>query len=354
MSSLQYNASNHRYVVVLGSMGTGKSTFIKNFLSESADQPECGSGPACITSSQASYRDRTGQFTLIDTVGLDYYGYVYNHKELVGRNVAFVFLLDSSRWKSQQEQFIKQLGWNEKRSNMNFYLAWKSPHSKGSPASKESPTSITSVKSLEQLTFDVIQEASHYQCDVAIAPHSSDAQSFPAADKIVLKPELKEQSRLRHRQTESILLFHKDLSQLNHRQTNLLDLFHGKSFVQTCKQKPMNDKMWKLITQQDEVTRYRNAGDLILKYFLEHIYRGEPQVQHHLTASNDSLASIVHKKQLNTHIRVMFGEDNLNHETLGDYLEALFEKILASHPAYVVDFLRQIMDIPTNDVTNCL
>lgn len=178
MSSVQCNASNHRYVVVLGSMGTGKSTFIKSFLAESADQPECGSGPACITTSQASYRDRTGQFTLIDTVGLDYYGYVYNQKELIGRNVAFVFLLDSSRWKSQEEQFIRQLGWNEKRPNMNFYLAWKSPHSKGSPAS------IASVISLEQLTFDVIQEASHYQCDVAIAPHSSDVQSFPAADKL--------------------------------------------------------------------------------------------------------------------------------------------------------------------------
>jgi hypothetical protein len=118
------------------------------------DQLPSGDHSTYVTETQQICTDITNRFKLVDTVGLDYIGSVYDRKPLIDQNVAFVILLNSRRWATQQQRFIKLLGYDAAQPNMNFYLSFDCQ------STIDSASCITSLNELDDLTFDIVKHPS--------------------------------------------------------------------------------------------------------------------------------------------------------------------------------------------------
>lgn len=333
-----------QYVVVIGNMGTGKSSFIKKFLPKAADKkPEVTSDSCYVTKAQETYLVEGGKITLVDTVGLDEPSHDggLDRNFLENNEVAFVVLLNSSRWESQRQLFCQKLGWaNNIPGNVSFYGAHNASFKVGENGA---PPSINEVVRLSDFPF----AKQKYVEEVKTQP----VTSLPGHTGI--KQAGKPGSKQKDRDAMSKMLFHKPVASLNLRQKRLYDLLSRGHFHKISFQKQMKANDWQAIKTQEAINARSQKGDSALRYFLIHIYSGEQTDKSAEKCNNGPLSEVLKRQAgLEQHVvHSVYKDQPLNAKSLGDYMEALFEYILEQKTQFVVDFLDHVMNCLEGELT---
>lgn len=340
-----------RYIAIMGNMGTGKSTFISKHLSASSgDLPAISDDGIYVTKRQKLYPDENKEYIFLDTVGLDELNHDggLNSKVLEGKLVAYDILLSSFRWQSQRHDFCIKLGWKEDAipSNANFFAAHNAAF-KPTPVNSKIVDGINPPQSINDLiklgTLRFVRQT--YVQDVQQAP-SPPLKIEQKSQPISLSKESKEnKAHESHEDTMARQLFKTNFAKLNARQNRLYQLLSRGNFFKITNQLPMSSAMWQSIKSATDVIKRKDKGDCSLRYFLFHIYDTEPVSKAIEKCNNDSLTEVLCRQDgLEAHVKSLYDNHHLNNESLGNYMEALFEKILEGDPKYIVDFLRHVLN----------
>lgn len=333
-----------------------QSSVVNSFLAEDTAEsarPAISDDASPVTQATGRYVSADGRTLLLDTVGMDKEGFVTGAtRSFIGdRPVHFVLLLHQLRWKHERDTLLKRLEWAAPFTNnitkwagRALFTASKVPAAKAIE-SDDAPPSIQLLKSLDSLHFAPLQPLPPQPRQREPSPPPP-----PAAPKSVGRPPAAASSAAASvalpAPSKAMLWFGAEKERLPDGERRMHDLWISLSWDCFPKQKAaLPPQQWRAITSRSVIDAQRATGESLLELCL----RAFAPAQAQNLSDNQHLHECVTKLGLQSHIQQLYQQGaaapQLNPETYGDYMEALFQTLLTdkSKRQYIVAFLGHIV-----------
>lgn len=353
-SKITNNNKKPRCVVIVGAIGVGKSTLIQRFcIKEQKSKVNVANDGEPVTQRATAFTGPEG-IELIDTVGASLEG----NKSSVpfsmvdGKELHFILLLSSNRWKAERRQLLQSIAWAELRDNISVYAAYYAPFTRSDGLAHTSTQPPPDISTLETLTDLVYHPAPRREQAPAVPePQSnnnvncnSNSKGTPSNSKSKTKGKAQPEPP-----TKDQLWFPGLLVKNDSPMALLRQFWSDVKWGMPQQAKVMEAHHWKLLKSSGEISNGREIGEKLLEAHLHIMYPTESSFAINL-ADNESLAKVVKNiPELKAHVQDLYeglnGPQQLNDEKFADYMEAFFFKLVTGTKLYrrlVVPFLSAI------------